>query len=76
MARGSRSAERPRLSREDQKMRHAILLLLAILSLCAGCTTVNVTADNGSRVDIRTDRIVNTLPVNAEGNTVPMSALP
>lgn len=57
-------------------MRHAILLLLAILSLCAGCTTVNVTADNGATVDIRTDRIVNTLPVNAEGNTVPMSAIP
>ena len=46
-------------------------ILLILLSL-AGCTTVTVTADNGARVDVRTDRMVSTLPVRAEGNTVPL----
>lgn len=45
---------------------------LTLCSLAAGCTTVSVTADNGARVEVRTDRVVSTLPVRAEGNTVPL----
>lgn len=50
-----------------------LIALLAFASLAASCTTVSVTADNGAKVEIRTDRNVNTLPIKAEGNTVPLS---
>lgn len=53
-----------------------LLILLISLSLVAGCTTINVTADNGARVDIRTDRNIDTLPIRAEGNTIPVAGLP
>lgn len=49
-----------------------LLILLTLLSL-GGCTTVTVTADNGARVEVKTDRIVTTLPVEAKGNTVPLA---
>ena len=51
-------------------------ILLAGVMALGGCTTINVTADNGAKVDIKSDRLVTTLPVNAEGNTVPMGVAP
>lgn len=52
-----------------------IFVALALLIL-AGCTTINCTADNGAKVEIRTDRNIDTLPIRAEGNTIPVSAVP
>lgn len=53
-----------------------IFTALLIALICSGCTTINCTADNGARVEIRTDRNIDTLPIRAEGNTVPISANP
>lgn len=53
-----------------------LILLSLILLANSACTTISVTADNGAKVDIRTDREVSALPINAQGNTVPVSAIP
>ena len=55
---------------------NGMIFIALTLCLLSGCTTINVTADNGAKVDIRTDREVSTLPIRAEGNTVPVSATP
>ena len=57
-------------------MKKRLLLITLAAGSLAACTTVSVTANHGARVEVRTDRIVSTLPVTAEGNTVPVSAMP
>lgn len=54
-----------------------IILLAALLA--SGCSTYNVTVNPSpgcANVTINGSKDISTLPIRAEGNTVPVSALP
>lgn len=55
------------------------LLIVSIMLLClAGCMTVNVTHYGPGGIVVQVDKAVSTstLPIQADGNTVPVSAMP
>jgi len=53
------------------------LILLGLVLCClSGCMTVRVTHCGPGDVTVTVDKAVSTLPVRADGNTVPVSAVP
>jgi len=53
-----------------------LLMLGAMLGMLTGCMTVNITTGPCASVTVQLDKAVSSLPVNATGNTVPISAIP
>jgi hypothetical protein len=55
-----------------------LLLLIICLIPLAGCMTVNVTHYGPGGIVVQVDKAVSTstLPIQADGNTVPVSAIP
>lgn len=57
-----------------------LILLSMISTICAGCMTVNIHNYASGQVSVQLDKAISTstLPValKADGNTVPVSAIP
>lgn len=53
-----------------------LLACFVAMVMLAGCMSVNITASGPGSVTVNLDKAVSTLPVNASGNTVPVSAMP
>jgi PBP1b-binding outer membrane lipoprotein LpoB len=57
-------------------MKTAAMAILISAVVISGCMSVSITASGPGSVTVNLDKAVSTLPVNASGNTVPVSAMP